>query len=207
MALETTALLGAGLLITILHTLAPDHWLPFALIGRSRGWAKARTLRLTLLSSVVHVGLTVLLGMVIAVVSLELLEGLEEAQGIISGAILVAVGLALALSRFFRREGHHVGHGMEGASGAAVFSLFALAPCYPILPLFLVVRDLGWGVTLSLAALFALVTVGMMTALVLSASWGIKVVSEGRGWARWERHEGFILGGILVVMGLVALWA
>jgi nickel/cobalt exporter len=32
-----------------LHTLAPDHWVPFAALGRAQRWSAARTVRITAL--------------------------------------------------------------------------------------------------------------------------------------------------------------
>src|SRR3954449_6268073 len=43
------ALALAALTVGPLHTLAPDHWVPFAAVARARGWSAARTARVTLL--------------------------------------------------------------------------------------------------------------------------------------------------------------
>ncbi len=207
MALQAAAFLGAGLLVTVLHTVAPDHWLPFIVVGRARRWPLARTLRLTLLSSAAHVGLTILLGLAIALVSLESLNRIEGLQGLMAGVALVALGLIFVGLQARRRTCDCGLRGLDGAASATLAPLVALAPCYPILPLFLSVQALGWGVTLALALLFAGVTVAMMLALVLGASRGLLRATETGGWARLERHEGYVMGGILIAVGLVAAWA
>lgn len=204
MALETTALLGAGVLITILHTVVPDHWLPFAVVGRARRWPLGRTLRLTLISSVAHVGITVLLGLSIALVSLQFLKQVEGMGRIVGAGTFVALGLAFLLLHW--RHGHHPeASSLDNTTEAALFSLNALSPCYAILPLFLAVQDLGWGLALGLAAFFGLVTVAMMAALVLGASVGLVRATTGGAWSRLERHEGSILGGTLVALGIATL--
>ena len=38
-----------------LHSIAPDHWVPFAAVARARGWSAARTARVTLLCGFGHV--------------------------------------------------------------------------------------------------------------------------------------------------------
>ena len=38
-----------------LHSVAPDHWVPFAAVARARGWSAARTTRVTLLCGFGHV--------------------------------------------------------------------------------------------------------------------------------------------------------
>ncbi len=206
MAIEAAPFLGAGLLITVLHTIVPDHWLPFVVVGQARRWPLARTLRLTFLSSSIHVGLTILLGLGLALVSLEILGRIEGIRQFISGAIMVALGLVF-VSLQLRHKGCDCGPAAtEGATQASLFSLVAFAPCYPILPLFLTVQALGWGLALGLASLFAAVTVGMMAALVMAASKGLLKARETGAWASLERYEGFILGGTLVALGAVALW-
>ncbi len=206
MALQGAAFLGAGLLITVLHTTSPDHWLPFVVVGRARRWALVKTLRLTLLSSLTHVGLTIVLGLAIALLSLELLERLEGLQGIFTGVMLTALGFALVALQARHGTCACAVPATEGAAGATVFSVVALAPCYPILPVFLAVQDLGWEVTLGLAALFAVVTVAMMAALVLAACHGLVKAGGTATWASLEKYEGYLLGGILVAVGLIAAW-
>ena len=39
-----TTIAVTGFTIAFLHAAIPTHWLPFALIGRARGWSRRRTL-------------------------------------------------------------------------------------------------------------------------------------------------------------------
>jgi hypothetical protein len=58
------ALALAAATVGALHSLAPDHWVPFAAVARARGWPAGRTARVTLLSGLGHVTVSVLLGLV-----------------------------------------------------------------------------------------------------------------------------------------------
>jgi hypothetical protein len=198
------AILSAGLLVTVLHTLVPDHWLPFVVVGQSHRWPLVKTLRLTLLFSLVHVGLTVILGLGLALLSLELLRGIEGLQEAINGLILIALGV---LVTFLHRAGmgDRRTPGAEGLSKAGLLSLFGVAPCYPILPVFLSAQALGWGLTLGLAGLFSLVTMSMMALMVFFGGRGLLNASKSPGWKSIERWEGMILGGTLVILGLLIL--
>lgn len=199
------AIMGAGIVITVLHAATPDHWLPFVVVGRTSRWPTTRTVRLTLLSSSVHAGLTILTGLGIALVSLELLRRVEGIQNLLTGGLLIALGLAIMVLHG-RHGSHDHGHrASDRAAGAGVFSLVAFAPCYPILPLFLSVQALGWAMTFGLAAIFAAITMGMMVALVLAACLWLPRVVETRAWSALRRHEGLILGGILVGLGLASI--
>ncbi len=46
-----------------LHSLAPDHWVPFAALSRARRWSSAHTARLTVLCGLGHVTVSAILGL------------------------------------------------------------------------------------------------------------------------------------------------
>jgi hypothetical protein len=60
---EITILLFTAATVGFLHTLSgPDHYLPFIVLGRARGWTNGKTLRITFLCGLGHVGSSVLIG-------------------------------------------------------------------------------------------------------------------------------------------------
>ena len=87
------------------HTLIPDHWLPFVLVGRARGWSARTTALVSGLSAVVHVALSAVLGLLAIrageIVAAAVGRNLERA----SGALLVVFGTAYALWAW-RKGGH-----------------------------------------------------------------------------------------------------
>ena len=50
----------------VVHTLIPDHWLPFVLVSRSQGWTQRQTLFLTTFSALLHVFVSIALGVILA---------------------------------------------------------------------------------------------------------------------------------------------
>ena len=66
----------AAATVGALHTLAPDHWMPFAALARARGWTPARALRTTILCGLGHVTVSAILG--IAALSIGLRGRLEN---------------------------------------------------------------------------------------------------------------------------------
>lgn len=99
------------------HTLIPDHWLPFVLVGRARGWSARTTAAVSGLSAVVHTALSVALG----VAALRLGEAAAHAAGErlerASGVLLVVFGAAYALWAW--RKGGHFHPGGALLHGAA----------------------------------------------------------------------------------------
>jgi nickel/cobalt exporter len=53
----------AAVTVGSLHTLAPDHWVPFAALARARGWSAGRTARITFACGFGHVTVSALLGL------------------------------------------------------------------------------------------------------------------------------------------------
>ena len=106
-ALLVTAL-GTGLL----HTLIPDHWLPFVLIGRARGWSGKRTAVVSGLSASLHVGLSLLLGILALGIGLTVTEVVGQTLELTGTLAVIAFGLAYAFWSW-RKGGHfHPGGAM-----------------------------------------------------------------------------------------------
>lgn len=114
-----TLLLGTAAATAAFHTLIPDHWLPFVLVGRARGWGARTTAAVSGLSALVHTLLSIALGIGALVVG----EGAARALGSrlerASGAMLVAFGTAYAIWAW-RKGGHfHPGGALLHAHEAA----------------------------------------------------------------------------------------
>lgn len=114
-------LLTAGS-IALIHTLlGPDHYLPFALMGRAGGWSRRKTVLVTVVCGAGHVlGSVVLGGVGIALgLGLARLSAVESVRGSLAAWGLVAFGLAYAvwgLRRAWRARPHeHVHSHADGS--------------------------------------------------------------------------------------------
>lgn len=106
MAFATTYLLPATAVATALfHTLIPDHWLPFVLIGKARGWSLRTTALVSGLSALIHTALSMVLGLLALAIGIESAHALGERLGRASVVLLIAFGLAYALWAW-RKGGH-----------------------------------------------------------------------------------------------------
>lgn len=98
--------------IGFFHTLmGPDHYLPFIVLSRARGWSRRKTAGITLLCGVGHILSSVLLGLVgiAGGVAVGRLEAVESWRGNLAAWALITVGLvygAWGLHRALRRQGH-----------------------------------------------------------------------------------------------------
>lgn len=112
MTSELTVLAVTAASIGVGHTLlGPDHYLPFVVLSRARGWSKPTTALITVLCGIGHVGSSIVLGTAgIALgVAVAKLEGIESARGDIAAWLLTAFGLVYMVWGL-RRAARHRAH-------------------------------------------------------------------------------------------------
>ncbi|MBW8866166.1 MAG: hypothetical protein JF610_02370 [Acidobacteria bacterium] len=91
-----SALVGAAIGIGAVHTCAPDHWMPFAALGRAERWSAHRTAAITAACGLGHVTVSVLLGLVALVFGRGVLEAFGQRMESVSGLLLIGFGVAYA---------------------------------------------------------------------------------------------------------------
>lgn len=224
----TWNLLAAAAGVALVHTLlGPDHYLPFVMLARARGWSLRRTLGITFLCGLGHVGSSLVLGLLglAAGAALGTLETVEGHRGSLAGWALVALGAAYGLWGVRRarrarlglhvhRHGRHVhihpgggeghAHGaLEGDDGGttfwALFVVFVLGPCEPLIPLFLLPASQGrWGLAVVTGGVFTAVTLAAMLAVTGLATAGLARLPLGP----LERWAHALAGGVIAASGL-----
>ena len=88
-----TTLAAAAMTVGSLHSLAPDHWVPFAVLARAQGWSAGRTARVTFLCGSGHVTVSVLLGLLGLAFGREMFLNFGHRMESVAGILLVAFGL------------------------------------------------------------------------------------------------------------------
>jgi hypothetical protein len=225
------AILAAAAGVALGHAILPDHWVPLAVLGRTRRWPLARVARLSGLAGIAHVLVSVVLGGVIIAVGLQFRSAIEHAEGSIVGALLIATGIGFLVFELTGRghshshyhdhdheDGHHpdhrhAGHG-SGASRsgrlhglAAVMVPFgaAASPDLTILPVFLAAATIGTATAIGSIAIFATVTIGTIVGLTMAATRGGYEI-RGQWLERWGNAlTALVLIGIgaLVLTGVI----
>lgn len=222
-------LMGAAAAVALTHTaLGPDHTLPFVMLSRARGWSRTRTLVVTVVCGVAHVMSSVVLGMIGLAIGAGLgwFQHAEGVRGDWAAWALVGLGSAYALWGIRRAlraktglEPHtHGGHAHVHFGGTqhhhhsrhhdpttfwALFIVFALGPCEPLFPLFLIPASRGdWTLAAATAVVFGLVTIATMAALVLTARAGLERLPLGK----LERWSHAMAGAVIAASGLAILF-
>ncbi len=216
--------------VAFLHTLlGPDHYLPFIVLARARSWSMTRTLAVTAICGLGHVASSILLGGlgVGFGVAVARIEGVEGGRGDLAAWALVAFGLAYALwglrHALRRRQGiethehngqvhlhthgdtsHQHAHGMGSKlTFWALFLVFVLGPCEPLIPLFVLPASRGdWTLAAATAVVFTIVTLVTMVSLTAAALTGAKQLRLGP----LERWSHALAGSVVAASGLAILF-
>jgi len=225
------ALLAAAAGVGFGHAILPDHWVPLAVLGRTRRYPLSRVARLSGLAGIAHVLVSLVLGAVIIAIGLQFRSAIQSAQDTIIGCVLIATGVGFAVfeltghghghehghSHHLDDDAHDHDHGVhehgehahrEPSKGrvqglAAVMVPFgaAASPDLTILPVFLAATTAGVATAVGSLVIFAAVTIGTIVGLTLAAARG---GYEIRG--EWlERWGNVFTALVLVVHGVLVL--
>jgi nickel/cobalt transporter (NicO) family protein len=104
------ALLAAAAGVGFGHAILPDHWVPLAVLGRTRRYPLSRIARLSSLAGVAHVLVSIALGAVIIAIGLQFRSTIEHAQDTIIGCILIATGIGFLMLELTGHGHHHHDH-------------------------------------------------------------------------------------------------
>ncbi len=219
MSSNAPALLAAAAGVGFGHAILPDHWVPLAVLGRTRRYPLSRVAGLSGLAGIAHVLVSIILGAVIIAVGLQFRSTIQSAQDTIIGLILIVTGIGFAVLELSGRghtHDHEHGHDHDpdpdpdhagprgGLSGlAAVMVPFgaAASPDLTILPVFLAATAAGVGTAIGSLLIFAIVTIGTIMGLTLVATRG---GYEIRG--QWlERWGNAFTAMVLIIIGLLVL--
>ena len=235
MASELSVLLVTAASIGFFHTvLGPDHYLPFIMMASARKWSKFKTLMITLLCGLGHIGSSILLGGVgVALgIAVRKLEIVESHRGDLAAWALIAFGLVYfvwGVRRAYKNRRHvhrhyhengqlpahadrhyqdqaagiqahgHANKGKANITPWALFVIFVLGPCEPLIPILMypAAQSSMSGLVL-VTAVFGTVTIATMAGIVMASVWGISFVRLGR----LERYTHAVAGATICLCGL-----
>ena len=199
-------ILTGSILISLLHAVIPNHWLPVLAIGRKEGWSLAETTRITFISGLSHVISTVLIGILLGLIGEELADHLDSFTHVIAPAILILLGF------FFIRQ-HYKHHHFQvdkekiekktkrSIITALVIAMF-LSPCMEIEAYFLLAGTKGWQVMALIAFMYSVITIAGMLIWVRIVYKGLLKLN----WHKWEHNAGIITGITLIATGIISFF-
>ncbi len=227
---ELQILLFSAASIGFLHTvLGPDHYIPFIVMAKARGWSTVKTFIITAICGVGHVMGSIGLGLIGISLGLALneLEVIESFRGNLAGWALISFGLIYlvwGIRKAYKNKPHkhiHVHsdgkihnhshqHKMEHAhvhdskkeaniTPWVLFVIFVLGPCEALIPLLMYP-----AATSSMEGMLLVTSVfGIVTVMTMVGL--VLVLTYGVKripLGKFERYSHALAGGIILLSGI-----
>jgi nickel/cobalt transporter (NicO) family protein len=215
--------------VALFHTLfGPDHYLPFVVMSRAGKWSQFKTIWITIICGIGHVGSSVVLGLVgIAFgVAVMHLQWVESFRGNLAGWGLIAFGLmygSWGVVKAIRNTPHHHLHPhsngtmhmhehthedehlhihepqKQSMTPLLLFAIFAFGPCEPLIPILMYPAAKGnYWDVAAVTVVFGAVTLVTMLTVVLGSSYGLSFLPMGK----LDRYTHALAGFAILMCGV-----
>jgi len=204
------ALLLSTTSVAFLHALAPDHWLPFAMLAKSSRWSVNRLMWITTLAGIGHVVSSLILGSIGLMLgfSLSKLQATEAARAHVAIWLLIGFGVAYALWGLKHAMHPHphleLKQALQLYAIRRMWTLFAIVvfgPCEPLIPLMFLAYPSGVLAIVQVSVVFSVVTVAMVVIQSVLTFIGVE-------WIRLsivQRYAHALSGLVIALTGIVVL--
>jgi nickel/cobalt exporter len=200
------SIITGSIIISLLHAVIPNHWLPVIAIGRKEQWSSAEVTRITLFCALAHGISTILIGVILGFVGARLDNNLTHFTGIIAPVVLVLMGV-IFIYRHHRHKHFHINQSVEKKkTKAAIITALVIAmffsPCMEIEAYFLLAGAYAPWLVWLIALLYIVITTTGMLFLVRFAYKGLLKLN----WHSIEHNAGIITGLTLVATGFITFF-
>lgn len=199
-------ILIGSIVLSLLHAVIPSHWLPVISIGKKENWTIKEVTQVTFLSGLAHALSTIIIGVILGLLGLQLSNKIQYFTHFIAPATLVALGIFFIYQH--HRHNHFHLHPVPKPSlskskiiMALVVAMF-LSPCLEIEAYFLMAGTKGWWAVATIATLYLLISVTGMVLWVRLAYKGILKFN----WHSLEHKAGIITGWTLIITGIISFF-
>lgn len=199
------SIIAGSLIISLLHAVIPNHWLPVIAIGRKEQWTSREVFNVTLICALAHGISTILIGAILGVLGSTLQASLTHFTNIIAPLVLISMGL-LFIYRHHKHKHFHIDELKKKKSKAGIITALVIAmffsPCMEIEAYFLLAGTQAPWLVWLIAALYLIITTTGMLLLVTFAYKGLLKLN----WHLLEHNAGIITGFTLVATGIITFF-
>lgn len=195
-------LIGATVL-SLLHAIIPNHWMPMALIAHNEKWSRAETFWASLLTALAHITSTIAIGVIVGLMGLKASEKTKDITSIIASVLLITFG-----TFYFIQQGSHKHATIEGKKKSRTKIILTLSlgmfisPCLEIEAFYFTAGTFGtlgiWLVTIC----YLIITVSAITALSI---FGYALINK-LNWHFFKEYEKKIIGVVLIILGIITFF-
>ncbi len=201
-------LLGS-VILSLIHALIPNHWLPLIAISKAEKWGAKKSLLVTLLAGFSHSLSTVLIGIIVGFAGVALSNSYEYITRIAAPVLLFSIGLIYFLVDLKHSHHHHdhirlpdqnSGNTSKIAIIVSLCLAMFLTPCIEIEAYYFQASRSGWPGIIVVSAVYMFSTLLVMLLLV---HLGLKGINKFKSHYL-EHHEKRITGIVMMFLGLLA---
>jgi len=195
-----------SLLLSLLHAVIPNHWLPVLAIGKKDNWTLQEVTKVTFISGLAHALSTILIGIVLGLLGLQLANKIGYFTHFIAPAVLILLGIFFIYQHHRHKHFHlHKTPKPTLPKNKIILTLVVamfLSPCMEIEAYFLLAGAYGLWAVISIAALYLTISVSGTVLWVRLAYKGILKLN----WHTLEHKSGIITGWTLVITGIISFF-
>jgi nickel/cobalt exporter len=199
-------ILTGAIIISLLHALIPNHWLPIIAIGRQHKWSINEVSRITFITASAHILSTILIGVILGYLGHKLSHDIEHLTHAIAPVILMLMGLVYIYRHYKHKHFHLHGGPIKASSKRNIIISLSIAmfmsPCMEIEALFLMAGTQSMTLLATISLVYAVVTLLGMLILVRIAYKGLLKFDSHK----LEHNAGIITGLTLILTGLVSIF-
>jgi nickel/cobalt transporter (NicO) family protein len=200
-----------SLILSTIHALIPNHWLPLIAVGQTEKWTQNQTLWATIITGFAHTLSTIIIGIVVGLIGYKLSASYSVISETIAPSILIGLGMIYVILDFRHHDHHHdvkpvvTKIGQKKSRWVAILTSLSIAmfltPCIEIEAYYFQAGTIGWIGIFIVSAVYLITTVVIMLTLVYLGMKGASTFKSDF----FEHHEKGITGMVLIALGLLAL--
>jgi cadmium resistance protein CadD (predicted permease) len=198
-------ILIGSLVISAIHAVVPNHWIPLVAVSKAEKWSRNETLWVTAITGSAHTLSTILVGVAVGLLGYRLSSTHEYVTRLVAPSILVILGLVYLIIGL-KSSHHHIDPiAVSSTSKKSKFVIITslgigmfLSPCIEIEVYYFTAGTLGW---LGLAVVSVVYLIVTVLGMILLVDFGRKG-AEKLEWHFLEEHEKKIMGVVLIGLGV-----
>jgi hypothetical protein len=203
-------ILSGSLILSVIHALIPNHWIPLIAISKTEKWTNRETLFATFITASAHTLSTIIIGIMVGFAGIRLAERYHTLTEFAAPLILIGIGIIyilLDLRSSHRHKHFGIKQQTDKKSRTAIIASLSIAmfltPCIEIEAYYFQAASIGWRGIAIVSLVYFFITLLIMFTLVYL---GLKGMSRFRPHYL-EHHDKRITGIVLILLGLLACFA
>jgi putative Mn2+ efflux pump MntP len=203
-------------MLSFIHAMIPNHWLPLIAVSKTEKWSQRQTLLATIITGFAHTLSTIFIGIVVGFIGYKLSANYSVISETIAPAILIILGIIyLIFDLHSNHHHHHYDHDIkllktDSSSNKSRWVMILtslslvmfLTPCIEIEAYYFQAGTIGWIGIFIVSGVYLITTLLVMLILVYLGMIGINTFKSHY----LEHHEKMITGLVLVVLGILAMF-